>query len=97
MPLGGVPRSGDCGEASEPIGDHTEQLSLQIQELLKLRDQLKGCDGDTAAAKKKKKDKTPPKVALDPEVAKEYNTILAQVSRLVLEHRGQQNIETKGT
>ncbi|KAK0495468.1 hypothetical protein EDD18DRAFT_1169383 [Armillaria luteobubalina] len=34
---------------------------------------------DPAAAKKKKKDKTPPKVALDPAVAKEYEVILAQL------------------
>ena len=33
------------------------------------------------AKKKAKKDKTPPKVPLAPEVAKEYETILAQVSQ----------------
>lgn len=72
VPLGGVPRSGDCGEASEPIGDHTEQLSLQIQELLKLRDQLKNCDEDTAAAKKRRTE-------LEPDISFEEDVFMQKI------------------
>lgn len=72
VPLGGVPRSGDCGEASEPIGDYTEQLALQIWGLLKNSEEWQNHGGGPVAAKKRRTE-------LEPDISFEEDVFMQKI------------------
>jgi len=70
--LGDVPRSGDCGEASEPIRDHAEQLALQIWELFQNREEGQNRDAGPAAAKKRRTE-------LEPDISFEEDVFMQKI------------------